>query len=172
MSIFIAIFVFASIIGSIIWIVWVKTSSYSREEQFILRHGDLDEVVDVLIDGQNNEGFKGVTYSQYEINSKSNHLLEEGGWKCKNCGKIMAGYVGTCGCGCRKNETKEDFKLRNNKNKAPVDESSTTQKPKNDSLKIQQEEKNIELIRKYKALLDEGAISQEEFEKKKKEIME
>lgn len=25
-----------------------------------------------------------------------------GGWRCRHCGKINAGYVGTCGCGCDK----------------------------------------------------------------------
>lgn len=25
-----------------------------------------------------------------------------GAWKCQNCGKVNAGYVGTCGCGCDK----------------------------------------------------------------------
>lgn len=25
-----------------------------------------------------------------------------GGWRCQHCGKINAGYVGTCGCGCDK----------------------------------------------------------------------
>ncbi|MDO4176685.1 MAG: SHOCT domain-containing protein, partial [Bacillota bacterium] len=31
---------------------------------------------------------------------------------------------------------------------------------------------NIELIRQYKQLLDDGVITEEEFEKKKKELLE
>jgi len=28
----------------------------------------------------------------------------KGGWTCKQCGKVNASYVGTCGCGARKTD--------------------------------------------------------------------
>lgn len=33
-------------------------------------------------------------------------------WKCQNCGKINASYVGTCGCGCDKNGNMPEGKAK------------------------------------------------------------
>ena len=165
------ILVFLGMLGSLFWFIWVKTSGRSREEQFILRHGSIDEVVDVLLDGSNKPSYTGISYSQYDIDKKSTHLLDEGGWKCNNCGKIMAGYVGTCGCGCGKNETKEDFNLRSRKFSAMQKQEKTTDVPNIDSEIIHNEEKTIELLKKYKELMDEGVITEDEFLRKKKEIL-
>ena len=78
-------------------------------------------------------------------------------WKCDKCGMINPNYTGTCSCGNSKNR-------RGNDNVA-----ETTKKENKDELK--EELNNIELIKKYKELLDSGAITQEEFDKKKNEIL-
>lgn len=102
------------------------------------------------------------------------------GWKCRFCGRINAVYVGTCGCG----RTKEESMLKNNniqevKSKSLEMNSKSEEtkagneesKPKSEDTKISNQIENLELLKKYKELLDIGAITQEEFENKKKEII-
>ncbi len=82
-------------------------------------------------------------------------------WKCAWCGRENDGIVGTCACGKTKQDTEE--KLRNaevQRNCSNTDESSTDSKFA-----------NIDAIKKYKELLDMGAITQEEFDKKKAELL-
>ncbi len=77
-------------------------------------------------------------------------LLNSGGWKCKKCGKIHPSYTGTCGCGVTKENNKE---MKDN----------VELRPNSDS--------NFSEIMKYKNLLDNSVITQEEFDAKKKELL-
>ena len=77
-----------------------------------------------------------------------------GSWRCE-CGKTNALYVGTCACGTTK--TQIDTKNRN----AAI----AFYQKKNEELD------KLEQIKKLKELLDMGAITQDEFERKKKEYL-
>ena len=77
--------------------------------------------------------------------------MEETGWKCNGCGIWNAERVFVCKCGVKKSE--------NDKMKAKVEEKKIVTVD------------NIEAIKKLKELLDMGAITQEEFELKKKELL-
>lgn len=70
-------------------------------------------------------------------------------WKCR-CGRYNAVYVSACACGLNKNQEE----LPETAPSVPEDEL-----------------KNISLLKEYKALLDSGVITQEEFDQKKKSIL-
>jgi hypothetical protein len=83
-----------------------------------------------------------------------NQLLSAGGWKCA-CGKVNASYVSSCACGRSKSG---DLPAE----PAPV----VPEEPTEDT-----EVRNAQAIREYKKLLDEGIITAEEFEAKKKQLL-
>ena len=86
-------------------------------------------------------------YSTF-VHSKSEEadMLSRGGWKCNNCNKVLANYVGSCSCGnTRDNNEKKE--IVNTPNDA------------------------ITEIERYKGLLDKGIITQEEFDAKKKQLL-
>ena len=80
-------------------------------------------------------------------------LLASGGWKC-GCGRINAVYVSSCACG------------RNKYGKtaaAPEVPQSAEQ--------ASDETQNARAIREYKKLMDDGIITAEDFEAKKKQLL-
>jgi hypothetical protein len=81
--------------------------------------------------------------------SHENRLLREGGWKC-GCGKVHPAYVFSCSCG---------------RNKHGDEEAKAEQK------QISSEMERAASIREYKKLMDEGIITAEEFEAKKKQLL-
>ncbi|MCI7349539.1 MAG: SHOCT domain-containing protein [Ruminococcus sp.] len=81
---------------------------------------------------------------------------ESGYWTCR-CGRLNAPYVTTCGCGTTAKERKEFLKK-----KEMYDNQKATQ---------EKEIENINLLSKYKEMLDSGIISEEEFAAKKKELL-
>ena len=81
-------------------------------------------------------------------------LLASGGWQCA-CGKVNASYVSSCACGRSKGG---DLPAE----PAPV----VREEPTEDN-----EVRNAQAIREYKKLLDEGIITAEEFEAKKKQLL-
>ncbi len=81
--------------------------------------------------------------SSYAIEKHNQQLMIQGGWKCAECGRTNANYVTTCVCGISKNYKKENVSAA-----SKADE-----------------------IEKFKKLLDAGAITQEEYDKKKKQIL-
>lgn len=88
-------------------------------------------------------------YKSLSPQEQQQKVLDSGGWKCL-CGAVNASYISTCKCG----------------------------RTKRDVLSSQQEEKqgdksseNIDQLLKYKQLLDAGGIAQEEFDRKKKELL-
>lgn len=85
-------------------------------------------------------------YNSNEINNA--RLINEGGWKCAKCGRTNANYVTSCICGISKKEMQMKEKELN-------------------TSKLE----NLEVLAKYKELFDSGAITEEEFEKKKRQIL-
>lgn len=74
---------------------------------------------------------------------------DSGSWKC-SCGRCNADYMRTCVCGMQK----RDVLLGVAAPDIPKEEAN-----------------NIALLKQYKALLDSGVLTQEEFEAKKKSIL-
>lgn len=89
-------------------------------------------------------------------------MLSNRGWKCNRCGKVNPYYITTCVCGISKVESEKIAKDAVEKSKAKIAEAEK---------ESEQELQNIQKLKAYKELLDSGAISQEEFDKKKSELL-
>ena len=87
-----------------------------------------------------------------ELRRKDERILQEDGWKCI-CGKINASYVGTCSCG----RTRRDIEALESK----------SEKEKNQV----GEAERLSQLQQYKELLDCGALTEEEFAAKKKQLL-
>ena len=83
----------------------------------------------------------------------NDQLLASGGWQCA-CGKVNASYVSSCSCGRNKS-------------------GETAPEPAwvSDVVPEDGEIKNAAAIRAYKSLMDDGIITPEEFEAKKKQLL-
>ena len=79
--------------------------------------------------------------------------VPQGGWRC-SCGRTHAGYVSSCVCGLNKNQSPAK------PTPAPVKQSAP-----------ETEAEKIAALREYKALLDSGVLTQEEFDKKKQQLL-
>ena len=110
------------------------------------------------------------------IHDKPAALGSNATWTCSRCGKTNPNYIGTCGCGMNrseqermKNENKAeaDDTIINEKEKAGTGAKGKSEKVANQKDKLE----TIQMIRGYKELLDCGAISQEEFDRKKEELL-
>lgn len=138
----------------------------------------------------------GDNVSNNRISLTNNQLRPAGTWKCANCGTINQMVIGTCRCGVTKAESKQ-LDLEHQKQTKELqmyyhaldEEVAETNTPKPVILEdrddgymtsaeqsVEQKEKDpeqviIERIKGYKELLDMGAISQEEFDKKKQELL-
>lgn len=114
---------------------------------------------------------------------REKRILDEGGWKCV-CGDVNHNYVSSCACGRSrregdvKNQIKEEPKkgeeqktkekeafLSGKHLREPVTTHSTDEERSSTNTSY------VDEIRKLKALLDEGIITQEEFNAKKKQLM-
>lgn len=94
-------------------------------------------------------------YSQEKHN---NETLAAGGWTCTKCGAINPKYLTTCNCGMFKGENERY--LEKSKEEAQKQET------------IKKELDNAEMLLKLKKMLDEGIITQEEFDEKKKQLLQ
>lgn len=101
-------------------------------------------------------------HDYYQVPTHLTHAAEnivpKNGWKCIKCGRGNSSYVGTCACGNSKLSNNDFFSNVNNSNKM-TNESKV-------SISVADE------IAKFKKLLDDGVISQEEFDKKKKQLLD
>ena len=101
--------------------------------------------------------------------AKTYHSREpkENEWKCKKCGIINQNYVGTCSCGNRKqdNDTFVPADTIQTKSETIEGETQTALNNKSTDLSVADE------IKQFKELLDMGAITQEEFDRKKKDLL-
>lgn len=84
-------------------------------------------------------------------------------WTCKKCGKKIPNYTAVCTCGTRRDENNPGNFAKKNRNSINSGEIAVK--------KNQTELGNIDLIIKYKELLDKGIITQEEFDEKKKQYL-
>ena len=78
-------------------------------------------------------------------------LLPEGSWKCENCGKLHPDTDSVCVCGASRPKA--------------ADPKASESKAAPDIVDAAEE------IRKYKQLFDEGILTQEEFDAKKKQLL-
>lgn len=95
------------------------------------------------------------TYSAERKRRNANREVDGSGWKCHYCNRVNHFYTGTCACG----KTKEDtlaFEA------AQIQQLNQVENRTEDSL---------DKIKKLKDLLDMGALTQEEFDAKKKELL-
>lgn len=76
-------------------------------------------------------------------------------WTCRKCRAVNAGYVGTCGCG----QLKKENDPQKGTSSGEVKES------------VSKEVDNLQQLKLCKELLDMGAITQEEFDAKKKQLL-
>ena len=82
----------------------------------------------------------------------NNQILKQGGWQC-TCGKVHAAYVSSCSCG------------RNKYGELPPEPGMLAAQSEIDGTA------DVAAIREYKKLLDDGIITAEEFEAKKKQLL-
>ena len=94
------------------------------------------------------------TASMYANDTNAQKILAQGGWACV-CGRLNESYIGTCACGRTKAEIEEI-----NRRNAEQEKSSG-----------QDELSKLAAIKELKSLLDEGIITQEEFDAKKKNLL-
>lgn len=81
-------------------------------------------------------------------------IIEKGGWRCPACGKIHYDYVSACSCGEKKPP------------KAKVSEQKISQ-----TNNVLGEVEIIKCLKDYKELLNAGILTNEEFEKKKAQLL-
>ncbi len=101
-------------------------------------------------------------YTEMELSKRAEEdnkkrLLQNGGWDCV-CGRTNANYTGTCTCGRTKSESQNE-KKKSEEAKKLIQSSDS-------------KEHNLDDLKKLKELLDMGAITQEEFDQKKKQLLE
>lgn len=94
----------------------------------------------------------------------SSNITSADEWRCAFCNRINPNYTGTCACGRSHVETK-----RKNDNAAKLLNEKYQENAKKEAL--QSENLKLDTLKKYKELLDDGVITQEEFDKKKHEII-
>ncbi len=88
--------------------------------------------------------------------NREEDILASGGWRCNNCGKVNFGYTYGCDCGARKGDPVPPKPL-----KSTVINEDSEENPQSVA----------EEIRKFKQLADDGIITEQEFEKKKKQLL-
>ncbi len=91
------------------------------------------------------------------IEKRKEEALASGGWKCIQCGRVNANYTGTCGCGMSKYDNAPRVSV-------PVELPKQKPKPEDEMM-------NLKKLKSYKDLLDAGVISQEDYDKKKAELL-
>lgn len=98
-------------------------------------------------------------------------FMKNDGWVCTHCHTKNASYVGTCSCGRAKPQSvilhkpvEIEKSWENNETQKSVGQVRAFNTVTNES-------DNLDILKKYKELLDMGAISEEEFLEKKKELL-
>lgn len=95
------------------------------------------------------------------------------GWECK-CGRYHPSYISTCPCGINRRDlisppppiSNENIPLQQNP-PAKTELSTTSKRP----VSLVDETNTITALKEYKALLDSGIITQDEFDAKKKDLL-
>lgn len=114
-------------------------------------------IIVVAVRPNDNQKVKASSFNSLEKSQREREqeMLDEGGWKCV-CGRVNYHYVSSCPV-CRKSRREGDINniLREQANAEKKDDA----------------EKIKEKITEFKKLLDEGIITQEEYEAKRKQIL-
>ncbi len=120
-----------------------------------------------------------VSYYHFDESSNSGNgrfNISRGGydkndsWKCRKCGRINPLYTGTCACGNTKYS-----QSRPAVTPAPATTTATSQIVIPATISVSEKSETVDKfsqIKEYKELLDVGIITQEEFDKKKKELLD
>lgn len=145
-----------AIISSLIWcFIWayaaetiIYNKGYVHERTKWALLGFFFSFIAVII-AATKPDFKGY----YSTQATENRPPQADEWRC-SCGRINKNYVWSCACGKNKSDLE----------KAPQQLSGKTE---NTSSK----KDSMTMIREYKALLNEGIITQEEFDAKKKQLL-
>lgn len=90
---------------------------------------------------------------------KQSSVLSLGGWKC-SCGRVNYSYVTTCPCGKNKRDVLSQQQ-----------QTEENEKPSQKDAVKQAEQSIPAQIREYKELFDAGILTQEEYEAKKKQLL-
>ena len=98
------------------------------------------------------------TFSVERDKKYTSRVIEAGGWKCHFCNRTNPSYTGTCACG----KTKEDTQNYETARIQQLNEMEQKNK----------REDSLDKLKRLKELLDMGALTQEEFDSKKKELLE
>ena len=155
----------AYFIGSLIGFI-INGVVWGIITQLIISHKNYDEnwfwwgfffgfiaVIVAAVKPVNRSYYETKILSSVAMEKHDNDILKNSGWKCKKCGRVNPSYTGTCACG----NTKAN-------NVAAVSSKPAAPQPA-------KEPDQFQAIRKYKELLDDGIIGQEEFDKKKNELL-
>ena len=111
----------------------------------------------------------GSTLGKAADQARTKEILASGGWKCV-CGKAHAAYVSSCSCGRNKHEVLDArYKQKQEEEKQQAAKKEQEIKKQDNSL---DETSKVSAIKEYKELMDAGIISPEEFELKKKQLLE
>ena len=128
-----------------------------------------------------NDGFA-ANYRASNIGSSDSEVLSRGGWKCI-CGRVNYAYVGTCACGRTKagvNREKAELQKRKEEQAAVARQQLIAEKEPAKSIETSAggqseagpaQTSGYAELRELKSLLDDGIITQTEFDKKKREII-
>lgn len=112
---------------------------------------------------------------QYNNSDNSSTARSSSGkWKCFKCGRINENYVRTCTCGNAKDFNKI-LRDASADTKIQPDNTSKNRSMENREIDINEfqnnEMQNIQKLRLLKEQLDKGLITQEEYDRKKKELL-
>ena len=91
------------------------------------------------------------------------------GWKCRRCGKGNENYTGTCACGNTKRENTAYITAETKKQWS--ERQAVSDVDKSVLEKNAKEKVAAETLLVFKELLDKGAITQEEYDLKKKQLL-
>ena len=170
-------YVVGYLIGAFIWgIIWgftakavVTNKGYEDEGTKYFWLGFFFSFIAVIVAAakpvyqkQDNHQLRSTTFSNTE-EERQQEILDDGGWKCV-CGRVNYYYSSRCYCG--KSRSEGDVKKQVTKESKNAEAKKGAAKSKEYS-----EAERIRLIKDYKKLLDTGILTQEEFDKKKEQLL-
>ncbi len=97
-----------------------------------------------------------------------NRPLRQDEWRC-TCGRINPNYTGTCYCGSKKHQARAS-QAGGSSEKALNGNEKTVLTSSENNGKLDETDK-IKYLKEYKELLDNGVITKEEFDEKKKNLL-
>ena len=165
------------LVGAIIWgIIWgvvakavVTNKGYENEGTKYFWLGFFFSFIPVIVAATKPvyqspvyQNESSATFSKTE-KERQQEIIDNGGWKCI-CGRVNYQYSSRCYCG--KSRSEGDVK-----NQVTRESKNSEVKNHADTIIEYNETERIKLIKDYKELLDTGIITQEEFEKKKEQLL-